>query len=621
MAIGNHSGLRGWRYALLLGVWAGMALLCLTPFVVTQSTGFPFVVGKAVYSRVLIEIVCALWVVLALYAPAYRPRWSWVLALLGAGLAASLLSAAFGVSFGRSFWSTYERMQGVLDQAHWVALAVVLVSVLRTPASWRALFTVHLAASIGIAGLATLRYFEVDAFSHISNVPERSWRMEASFGNSAFLGAYALVGSILALGLASWSFASRPGRAAGWRWTGRAFWVFAALANLWTLTLSGALASFLGLLAGLGFFALLYLLFGRARRGRYAAAGVVGLLGVAGIGLAWLFFFGSASLPDSSPLLTRLNAASASGFTTRSRLAAWNAGYQGFLDRPLLGWGPENFIVPFGRYGTGLGATMVIHDNAHNEAIEQAVTRGMAGLAVYIVYWLLAFLMVIRAARAADPAEQLLVLFIAAALMAELVLRQALFSTTVGWLLHVMVIGYVAHLEATANGAPGVRRRRLVALAAAALRRTGVRPALAGLGLALGAAGIWMNHSLYSAAQAFFRVAVFGSAQAVVESVSTFPPLANYPRRVFFFSLAGHWETGLRRDREAARNVLGYANGQAAFAMASEPENWYLVVALAKMYAAIAATEPDYALIAAHYREQALELAPERAAHELAAAE
>ncbi len=619
MVIGNHSGLRGWRYALLLGIWAGVALLCLTPFVVTQSTGFPFVVGKALYSRALIEIICALWAVLALYAPGYRPRWSWVLALLGAGLAASLLSAAFGVSFGRSIWSTYERMQGVLDQAHWVALAVVLVSVLRTPESWRALFTVHLAASVGIAALATLRYFELDAFSHISNVPERSWRMEASFGNSAFLGAYALVSSILALGLASWSFATCWGASAGRRWAGRTFWVFAAMANLWTLTLSGALASFLGLLAGVGFVALLYLLFGRARRGRYAAGGVVGLLAVAGIGLGWLFFFGSASLPDSSPLLTRLNAASVSGFTTRSRLAAWETGYQGFLDRPLLGWGPENFIVPFGRYGTGLGATMVIHDNAHNDLIEQAATKGIVGLAVYVVFWLVAFLMVIRAARAAEADEQLLVLFLAAALMAELVLRQALFSTTVGWLLHVMVIGCIAHLEASANARRPAIARRLAAAAAAAVGRAGVRPVLAGIALALGAGGIWMNHAVYSGAQAFFRVAVYGSAQAVVESVNVFAPLANYPRRVFFFNLEGRWEEGRRRDPRGARNVLAYVDRQAALAMAWEPENWYLVVALARMYAVIAATEPNYAAAAAHYRARALELAPERAAYELTA--
>ena len=30
----------------------------------------------------------------------------------------------------------------------------------------------------------------------------------------------------------------------------------------------------------------------------------------------------------------------------------------GLADRPLLGWGPENFDVVFGRFATGYGAAM-----------------------------------------------------------------------------------------------------------------------------------------------------------------------------------------------------------------------------------------------------------------------
>ena len=46
-------------------------LLLLTPFIVDGSTVFPFVVGKALWSRSLIEVAFALWAVLALRDPAY----------------------------------------------------------------------------------------------------------------------------------------------------------------------------------------------------------------------------------------------------------------------------------------------------------------------------------------------------------------------------------------------------------------------------------------------------------------------------------------------------------------------------------------------------------------------
>ena len=52
-------------------IFAGIALLVATPFVITPGTIFPFVVGKALWSRSLIEIVFALWAVLAVAHPAY----------------------------------------------------------------------------------------------------------------------------------------------------------------------------------------------------------------------------------------------------------------------------------------------------------------------------------------------------------------------------------------------------------------------------------------------------------------------------------------------------------------------------------------------------------------------
>ena len=70
--------------ALRIAIYLGIALLLLTPFVVSPGTVFPLGLGKALWSRTLIEIVFALWAVLALASPVWRPPRSWVLALLGA---------------------------------------------------------------------------------------------------------------------------------------------------------------------------------------------------------------------------------------------------------------------------------------------------------------------------------------------------------------------------------------------------------------------------------------------------------------------------------------------------------------------------------------------------------
>ena len=85
--------------------------------------------------------------------------------------------------------------------------------------------------------------------------------------------------------------------------------------------------------------------------------------------------------------------------SVRSRLASWETGLRGVAERPLLGWGPENFVVVFGRYARGLATTSESHDRAHNKLIEVAATTGLAGLSLWLALWGLAVVVFLRAAR------------------------------------------------------------------------------------------------------------------------------------------------------------------------------------------------------------------------------
>ena len=122
--------------ALLAGVRTALALVLLAPLIVMvpplPATYYPFVVGKALYSRALIEIAFGIWVVLALRYPSYRAPRSRLLLILGVYVLVALVASQLGVSPQRSLWSTYERMQGVVDLVHWFAFTWVLVSVFRS---------------------------------------------------------------------------------------------------------------------------------------------------------------------------------------------------------------------------------------------------------------------------------------------------------------------------------------------------------------------------------------------------------------------------------------------------------------------------------------------------------
>ena len=493
-----------WEAWLRFGVLAGIGLLLLTPFVVSQGTIFPFVVGKAVWSRSVIEVVFALWAVLALANPACRPPRSWVLVALAAGLAVSLLAACFGASFQRSLWSSYERMQGVVDGAHWMALAVVLVSVLRSGAAWRRLLMASAGAGAAMACLVIARHYEMGVPFYGAMAEQHLPRMSGPLGNPIYLSVYLLVNLMLALGLAvrAWLIPAPPAtsaaaptaraghrrgasargkappesgaRPAPGRLAGLA-WAVAAGLQLWGLALAGSVGGFAGLFAALAFVAVAAAFLAR-RRARRIAVGVLAALAVLAIWAGTSFFHPDRTmLPGiKHPAVRYVASVHIQRPGIQSRLAAWEAGLEGFAARPVLGWGPENFVAVFGRYASGYGAVTEPHDQAHGKLVEVAATTGAAGVAAYLGLWVLALLAVWRAARGMGAGERALALGVGGALAGTLAQSQFVFDTPAGSLQTILLLGFAAGLEARAF-AESHRPRlpaRLSARCAAAARGT-----------------------------------------------------------------------------------------------------------------------------------------------------
>ena len=537
----------------------GIVLLLLTPFVVSPRTIFPFVVGKALYSRSLIEIVFASWVLLALFNPSFRPPRSRILILLAAALGTAALSAGLGVSVQRSLWSNYERMQGVIDQAHWFALAVVLASVLRTGRDWRILLALNLAAGMAMALTAVAEHHGVWRI-HASD----SARVMATLGSPVFLGAYLGVNVTIALGFLARSFipAVRPGGASALAreehamrpnrthpprqarsarlpmlWAGRCFWGAAALIGLWAITLTGSRGALLGFVSGLVFPAAVYAFLARMRMVRLVAAGAAGLLGIAVVLLLVLLSSPAVSPVDArnaNPLLSRLGDHRAL-LSARERLLAWRAGIKGFTESPVWGWGPENYVAIWGRHGYEvITAAPEVLDHSHNKLIEELATKGLPGLLVHAALWGLAFHIVSRAAGGADPRERALVLFVGAALAGYFVQSMTMPDSAVGSLQLVLLLALAAHLETAGNRlapAPGQgegRTRppassspftgrlvwnkavprpsaapvRTAAIPRSGIARHGVRVSLAAGTILLAGAALFANQAIHSSAQA-----------------------------------------------------------------------------------------------------------------------
>lgn len=619
--------------ALLGGVWAGLALLLLTPFVVTPETVFPFVVGKALYSRTIIEIVFALWALLALLRPAYRPPRSWLLLLLTAALGAALLSAFLGVNPQRSLWSSYERMQGVLDSAHWLAFAVILASVLRTMRHWRILLNLNLAASLVMALLAIAQGV------NLLDAPWLGWRdwhqvrVTATLGNEAFLSTYAILNVLIALGFLIHSFTRRvePPASAARRlavWGMRLFWAAAAAFGLWAFSLTGVRGGLLGLLAGFGFLLLMGAFFGQARPVRLAVTLTSFLAGV-GVTLVVILLLRpgvfASDAQFSNPFLNSL-VNSVRQRTVNMRRIVWTAGLKGVAERPWAGWGPGNYDVVFGRYVAGEMLNLPVHDHAHNKLLELAATQGLPSVLLHLGIWLFAFCALVRIAGALGARERIPILFVGAALMAHFAQSQTSVDSVVDTLQCTLLLALIARLEA-ATAAAGGGLGRLRGWISSGVRRLGLserswpKPALATAALAATVIGVGLNHSMHAGAHAFWKASKAESADQVVgwlqRAIVEFEPLANGPRRALFNNASSLWPILQMDEDSAALRALALQEAETAAALGGASNNWLMQAALANFYFAVSIHDRAYEERAGVHLKKAVQLAPNAAAGEL----
>ncbi len=637
-------------------VRAGVLGVLLIPLVVTPSTIFPFVVGKALLARTIIEITFGCWLILALSCPEHRPPRSWVLLAFGLWLLVSALAAFAGVSPVRSFWSTYERMLGVVDLAHWFAYALVAASVFRSLPDWKLVFSLNLAVCSLVSLLGIGQHFG------LYNVPWLVWpddtsRLGSTLGNPSYMGGYAAVSSLTGIGLLAYSMVNRqpsPGgtqaRAARRRrqrttsmpgvsgefWL-RAFWLTAVLLALWVLWLSATRGSIVGLAAGIVVFAVGYIVWGKAPLVRWASpAFLLALIAVATLLFAARFTTALDPLVYSSLTIERFVLLGEHEETARNverRIESIDVGLRAYQDRPVWGWGPQNYRIAWGRHISLEGSRGNDFDQAHNKPMEELVASGILGILAYLAIWGLAAWVVIRSLRRRNPGDQLLV-FLAggAALAAYFAQNLFLFDTPTTMMLFALLIAFVAAEEEwvagydrqVQGGSKGSRSRALAALAqrvrlswitrllgfAATARGVTVLAPL--VGPLVVAMIIFINVRAYQASQEAGRAlhpstSVEAQASGLMDSIETFPNLANYPRIYLWVWAKNNFDSMTDEQFDRAMSQMA---AQERSALEAEPENWRLYAELALMYQAAAERDSKYLPVAKSHIANVLRLAP-----------
>ena len=356
-----------------------IGLLFLVPFtalVVSNDMFFPFITGKNFLFRIFVEIAFAGWVILAVRDPAYRPGFSWPMVAVGAFLAVIGIANALGPNPFDSFWSNFERMEGYVTMLHLGAFFVVAAGTLRKRALWTWFFHVLLAVSIvlGFGGLA-----------------DGSIKDGATLGNEIYLAIYALIHAFIAF----FYLVQMWGR----RMLASALYALVVMFELGIMFATQVRGSVVGLAAGLGVMAILTVVFARPGTTLRRTAAVLLVIGVLVGGAGSMALYennwgggdqsGITKSVNEIPMLgtfATLNLTDVNSATTRFYTA--KMGLQGFLDRPLRGWGQENYKYAFNKYyDPAIYDRESWFDRSHNVLVDWMVHGGVPGLIVYLGLW------------------------------------------------------------------------------------------------------------------------------------------------------------------------------------------------------------------------------------------
>ena len=598
-------------------VLVGIASVVLTPLVVTPHTYAGFIVGKALWSRALIEVVFALWVVLALIDPAVRPRYSPLLVVFGLVVVVWILSGAFGINFQRSMWTTYRRMQGIVALLHWLAFFTVLVAVLRTQRAWFQLLGFNLIVGTAVALVVIARSLDIHLHFYGSLPEYHLPRLSGPFGNPIFMGSYLTINAVLALGFAAVVVLRGDGAArtgpSTLRWSRGTVWLLVALLHLWGVVLAASVTAFIGFFSALVFLAIGFSISAPPARRRVVLLVVLVLP-------AALLLAGALSvmiLDVAHPLLRWANHPSVqlidkfdlSHPTVQGRLAAWRISLEGFAERPFLGWGPENFRVVFGRFGQGYGAAMEVFGRPHNTLLEAAVTTGVVGLVAWLGLWVTTFAVLLRLMWCLNGPIRIFALFVGAALAAHFAQGMLLFDTTPTRLQQVILLAFLAALSLSSLSpgssptlpGPVPKRRR-----AAWLTLSAVLVAFSGLGLST-------TITIYGVSRDLNAGIRDGSFLVDFREVTDgFAPLAGEARQILFVNAADHLEHLRTVDPARAEQFGEAVDREVEAAIAAEPFDWWVQLLIARYYNQVAAFDPSYASAATFHLARAQGLAPHR---------
>jgi hypothetical protein len=208
-----------------------------------------------------------------------------------------------------------------------------------------------------------------------------------------------------------------------------------------------------------------------------------------------------------------------------TRVIGFRIAWEAFTDRPLLGWGRENFEIPYQQFQREgeipLGANIL--DRAHNKPLDLLATTGLLGFMTYLAMWGWLGYLALRRVRS-EPDDRYFHIFVAGALTTLFVHNLFLFDMGTTLMLFGLIAAWVAAAERTTTPVKRPERTSVTAYPHARNALRWIVPGVVGVIVFAGVYGI--NYRTFRAAQLFTKTG--SDVEEVVGNLDHFAPLATF---------------------------------------------------------------------------------------------
>ena len=345
----------------------GILFLIFLPLFVINNSLYPFVFWKAIFFRIVIAILFLFSTYLLFKNQWYKIVKNKVILFLGSFLFFLPLVSLFSTNAKNNWWGGFERMEGGFYYIYLLVYLLLLLNYLRNDDIWKKVFICSSISFLLIDVFAIAQKYNINL--GVYNYPGR---IGGTVGNAAYL-ASVLLFSLILLSYFFYKYKKY-----------RFFVGFVIILNIFTIFISATRASILALVIGF-FFALIFSLFKKGFLAKKTKKLMFVLLFLLIIFSSSIFVFKNSSFVQNTESLRRISSIGLEDTTSNSRLVAWSYSWQAFQDKPVFGWGLENYDAAFNKYFDH-SMSEEWFDRAHNNYFDILVTGGLIIFILYICF-------------------------------------------------------------------------------------------------------------------------------------------------------------------------------------------------------------------------------------------